>query len=89
MDYYRDAPPGGPPLRLTKLPIWDDKGGLFGSKASSMTSSKKQDGVSLDEILNMYHTKAVSRRDPQAQVRFRCLYHPPNDRFTVSTVLSC
>jgi hypothetical protein len=69
MDYYREGPPGGPPLKLTKLPIWDDKGGLFGSKASSMTSSKKQDGVSLEEILHMYHTKAENRKDPQAQVK--------------------
>lgn len=89
MDYYREAPPGGPPLRLTKLPIWDDKGGLFGSKASSMTSSKKQDGVSLEEILHMYHTKAENRNDPQAQVRFWCLYHSPDDHFTCRQSLSC
>ncbi|KAI9280236.1 hypothetical protein BC943DRAFT_331053 [Umbelopsis sp. AD052] len=75
MEHYSEAPPGGPPLRLTKLPIWDDKGGLFGSKASSMTSSKKQDGVSLDEILHMYHTKAESRNDPQAQIVLGQIYY--------------
>jgi hypothetical protein len=68
MKYYQEGPPGGPQLALTKIPIWDDKGGIFGSGASAMSSSKRHDGASVDEILHMYHTKAENRRDPQAQV---------------------
>lgn len=76
MKYYQEGPPGGPQLALTKIPIWDDKGGIFGSGASAMSSSKRHDGASVDEILHMYHTKAENRRDPQAQVYVLfLLYH--------------
>lgn len=71
MAYYQQGPPGGPSLSQTKIPIWDEKGGLFGPSASAMSSSKRHDSANIEEILHMYHTKAENRRDrdPQAQVR--------------------
>jgi len=68
IDYYQAGPPGGPPLSLTKLPIWDEKNGIYGYSTSAMSSSKSQDGASVDDILHLYHSRAESKRDPQAQV---------------------
>ncbi|KAG2171580.1 hypothetical protein INT43_008306 [Umbelopsis isabellina] len=77
MEYYYAGPPGGPSMPLTKVPIWDDKGGIYGSSASALSGSKKTNGASLDEILHLYHSRAKSN-DARAQIVLGQLYYQGN-----------